>query len=69
MFKLKFLILFIIVIQVVPNFIDYLEKELDGLAENKCIKLNDKRIDTAAQCVERNSILPKDDIGSLNVVI
>jgi len=64
MFKLKFLILFIIFIQVVPNFIDYLEKDLDGLAENKCIKLNDKRIDTAAQCVERNSILPKDDIGS-----
>ena len=61
--KLKFLILFIFFIQVVPNFIDYLEKDIDGLAENKC-KSNDKKIETASQCVALNSFLPKDDNGS-----
>ena len=66
MLKLKFLILLIIFIQVVPNFIDNLEKEIEGLNENKCTKSNGKslEIETSTQCFERNSFLPKDDNGS-----
>jgi hypothetical protein len=64
--KLKFLILFIFFIQVVPNFLDMLEKELDGLSDNKCIRSNDKPfyIETSAQCVKRNAFLSKEDNGS-----
>jgi len=40
--KLKFLILFIFFIQVVPNFLDLYEKELDGLNINKCENENGK---------------------------
>ena len=66
MAKLKFLILFIFFIQVVPNFLDLLEKGLDDLDVNKCILSNDKplHIETSAQCVERNAFLPKEDDGS-----
>ena len=66
MAKLKFLILFIFFIQVVPNFLDLLEKGLDDLDVNKCILSNDKplNIETSAQCVERNAFLPKEDDGS-----
>ena len=65
MHKLKFLILFIFFIQVVPNFLDLFEKELDGLYTNKCENENGKslNIKTADQCVAKNSFL-KDDIGS-----
>ena len=65
MLKLKFVILFIFFIQVVPNFLDLYEKELDGLYTNKCLHENGKffEIKTAAQCLERNSFL-KDDNGS-----
>jgi len=64
--KLKFLILFIFFIQVVPNFLDMLEKELDGLSYNQCIKSNGKSlyIETSAQCVKRNAFLSKEDDGS-----
>ena len=60
--KLKFLILFIFFIQVAPNFLDMLEKELDGVSDNKCIKSNDKPfyIETSAQCVKRNAFLSKE---------
>ena len=61
MLKLKFLILFIFFILVASNFIDALEKKIDNLEENKCSK---SKIETAAQCFERNSFLPKDDNGS-----
>jgi hypothetical protein len=66
MAKLKFLILFIFFIQVVPNFVDLLEKELDGLLVNKCTGSggNYLNIETSAQCVERNAFLPKEDDGS-----
>ena len=66
MAKLKFLILFIFFIQVVPNFLDMLEKELDGLLVNKCTRSNNKPlyIETSAQCVGRNAFLPKEDDGS-----
>jgi len=66
MLKLKVLILFIFFIQVVPNFVDFFEKQIDGLIENKCTEDNRHflEIETAAQCVERNSFLPKDDNGS-----
>jgi len=67
--KLQFLILFIFFIQVAPNFIDLFEKEIVGfvdLSEDKCTISDGKSliIDTATQCVERNSFLPKDDNGS-----
>ena len=69
MLKLKFLILFIFFIQVVPNFIDIFEKEIVGyvdLSKDKCTNSDGKSliIDTAAQCIERNAFLPKDDNGS-----
>ena len=69
MSKLQFLILFIFFIQVAPNFIDLFEKEIVGfvdLSEDKCTISDGKSliIDTATQCVERNSFLPKDDNGS-----
>ena len=66
MFKFKYLILFISFIQVVPNFLDILQNELDGVVERKCSKPDDKSsyIDTAAECVERNSFLSKEDNGS-----
>ena len=58
--------MFIFFIQVVPNFVDVLEKDLDGLLVNKCIKSNNKtlNIETSAQCVERNAFLSKEDDGS-----
>ena len=64
--KLKFLILFIFFIQVVPNFLDMLEKELDGLSYNQCIKSNGKSlyIETSDQCVKRNAFLSKEGDGS-----
>ena len=66
MLKLKFLILFIFFIQVVPNFVDLYEKDLDGLLENKCNQENGRflKIETAAQCFERNSLLSKYDNDS-----
>ena len=66
MLKFKFLIIFIFFIQVAPNIIDLLENEVDGLYENKCTKSNNKtlNIETAAQCIERKSFLPKEDNGS-----
>ena len=69
MLKLKFLILFIFFIQVVPNFIELFENEIVGyvsLSEDKCTNSDGKSliIDTATQCVERNTFLPKDDNGS-----
>ena len=66
MLKLRFLILFIFFNQVIPNFLDYLEKQVDGLLENKCTEEDGKSliIDNTGQCIERNSFLPKDDIGS-----
>jgi len=42
MLKINFIILFIFFIQVVPNFLDLYEKELDGLYTNKCEKENGK---------------------------
>ena len=62
MFKLKFLILFIFVFQVVPNIIEFMEKELDGSTENKCTKNIDNYLnkESEAQCVERNSFLPNE---------
>ena len=65
--KLKFLILFIFFIQVVPNIVDLIEKQLDGLLTlDKCILFNNTYLDiqTPAQCVERNAFLPKEDDGS-----
>ena len=64
--KLKFLILFIFFIQVVPNIVDLMEKDIDGLFVDKCNIFNDTylNIQTSAQCVERNSFLPKEDDGS-----
>jgi len=67
MLKLKFLILFIVFIQVVPTFIDIIEKRLlDNSSKKKCYAYDGKfiKIETTAQCIERNSFLPKDDKGS-----
>jgi len=67
MLKLKFLIFFIVFIQVVPNIIDLVAEQLiEGTLENKCTTSDGKtlKIETTAQCIERNSFLPKDDIGS-----
>ena len=65
MAKLKFLILFIVFIQVVPNLVDLLEKELDGLIVDKCsIDDNYLYIKTSAECVKRNAFIPKEDDGS-----
>ena len=66
MLKLKFLILFIFFIQVIPKFIDLIESELEGIYINKCDEYDGKylEIKTAAQCAERNSFLPKEDYGS-----
>ena len=66
MAKLKFLILFIFFIQVIPNLVDLIEKELDDPFMDKCTRSNDKHlyIETSAQCVERNAFLPKEDDGS-----
>ena len=66
MLKFKFLIPFISFIQVVPNFLDILQNEIDGLVDRKCSKPSDKSsyIETAAECVERNSFLSKEDNGS-----
>ena len=66
MAKLKFLILFIFFIQVIPNLVDIFEKALDGFIMDKCTRSNDKplHIETSAQCVERNAFLPKEDDGS-----
>ena len=65
MHKLKFLILFIFFIQVIPKILDLYEKILDGSFTNKCENENGKFLDikTADQCLARNSIL-KDDNGS-----
>ena len=66
MLKLKFLILLIFFIQVFSNFLDILEEDMDGLYKNKCTISNDKPliIKDSAQCVERNSFLPKEDNDS-----
>ena len=67
MFKLKFLILFIVFIQAVPNIIDFIAEQLiEGTQENKCLKSDGKtlKIEATAQCIERNSFLPRNDIGS-----
>ena len=67
MLKLKFLILFIVFIQAVSNIIDFIAEQLiEGTPENKCIKSDGKtlKIETTAQCIERNSFLPRNDIGS-----
>ena len=61
--------MFIFFIQVAPDFIDLFEKEIVGyvdLSEDKCTTSDGKSliIDTATQCVERNSFLPMDDNGS-----
>ena len=64
MAKLKFLILFIFFIQVIPNYLDILEKGLDGLHLDKCFSDKPLYTETSAQCVERNAFLPKEDDGS-----
>jgi len=65
MHKLKFLILFIFFIQVIPKILDLYEKILDGSFTNKCENENGKFLDikTADQCLARNSFL-KDDNSS-----
>ena len=59
--------MFIVFIQAVPNIIDLMGEQLvEGTAENKCTKSDGKtlKIETTAQCIERSSFLPRNDIGS-----
>jgi len=61
------LILFIDFIQVVPTYIDIFEDRLlEDPSEKKCSTSDGKyiKIETTAQCIERNSFLQKDDNGS-----
>jgi len=69
MLKLKFLILFIAFIQVVPDFINILESKfllLEDLSEKKWQMSDGKyiKIENTTQCIKRNPILVMDDNGS-----
>ena len=66
MLKLKFLILFNFIIQVIPTFIDLLENKLDGIYSNKCDEYDGKHLEikTVDKCLERNQFLSKEDYGS-----
>ena len=67
MIKLKFLILFIAFIQVVPSYIDIMEaKLLENISDKKCSVRDGKfmRKENTAQCIERNPFLAKEDNGS-----
>jgi len=67
MLKLKFLIFFIVFIQVVPTYIDILEAKIfEDITDKKCSVHNGKfmRKENTAQCIERNPFLAKEDNGS-----
>ena len=67
MLKLKFLILFIVFIQVIPTYIDILEAKIfEDITDKKCSVSDGKfmRKENTAQCIERNPFLAKEDNGS-----